>query len=208
MSKKVFIGVGHGGTDPGAVANGIQEKVINLTTAIACRDVLERHNVTVLMSRIKDDSETLNEKISECNTFNPEVALDIHYNAGKGDGAEVFYYTGSTTGKNIATQILNAIVKIGQNSRGVKHNTSFVFLNGTVAPAVLVECGFIDNKTDLALFDTEAEQKAMGEAIAKGILSYLGITYKEPVKVTPKKDYVLNLSELKSKGYERVIIEG
>ena len=51
---KVFIGVGHGGSDPGAVASGAKEKDLNLSIALACRDELVRHGVEVMMSRTKD----------------------------------------------------------------------------------------------------------------------------------------------------------
>ena len=44
---KVFLGVGHGGSDPGASANGFKEKDLNLSIALACRDELVRHGVNV-----------------------------------------------------------------------------------------------------------------------------------------------------------------
>lgn len=83
MEARVFLGVGHGGSDPGAVANGFKEKDLNLSIALACKDELERHGVHVLLSRTKDENETLSEKTKECNAFNPDLALDIHNNAGK-----------------------------------------------------------------------------------------------------------------------------
>ena len=184
MAKKVFLGAGHGGSDPGAVANSLKEKDLNLSIALACRDELERHGVTVKMSRTKDDSESLNEKIKECNAFKPDLALDIHNNAGGGDGAEVFHHHGGGTGKTLAVNILDEMVKIGQNSRGpkVKKNSSgsdyFGFIRQTNAPAVIVECAFVDNTRDIKIIDTAAEQKKMGVAIAKGILKTLGIAAK------------------------------
>lgn len=187
MAKKVFLGVGHGGSDPGAVANGLKEKDLNLSIALACRDELERHGVTVLMSREKDVDETLSGKTADCNKFAPDLALDIHNNAGGGDGAEVFHHHGGGTGKTLANNILAEVVKIGQNSRGakIKKNSSgkdyYGFIRQTVAPAVIVECAFLDNKTDIQIIDTAAEQKNMGVAIAKGILKTLGIAYKEVV---------------------------
>ena len=53
---KIFLGVGHGGKDAGAVANGLQEKILNLSIANACRDVLPAHGVTVKMSRATDEA--------------------------------------------------------------------------------------------------------------------------------------------------------
>lgn len=83
MAKKVFIGVGHGGSDPGAVANGFEEADLNLAIATATRDELVRHGVNVLMSRTKDEDDALDDEIKECNAFKPDLAIDIHNNAGK-----------------------------------------------------------------------------------------------------------------------------
>lgn len=184
--KKVFIGVGHGGRDPGAVAGGFSEKDLNLPIAKACRDALERHGVTVLMSREVDEDETLSGKIAMCNDFAPDLALDIHNNAGGGDGAEVFHTYMGGTGKILAQNILEEMVAIGQNSRGPKvlKNSrgvdGFLFIRNTACPAVIVECAFMDTPKDLALVDTAAEQQTMGNAIARGIVKTLGIGWKEP----------------------------
>ena len=183
MSKKVFIGVGHGGVDIGAVANGFKEKALNLVIALKCRDELTRHGVTVQMSRTTDENDTLTEEIKECNAFAPDLAIDIHNNAGGGDGAEAFYHYKGGTSKTLAVNVLDEIVKIGQNSRGAKTrlyngNDYYGFIRETYAPAVIVECAFLDNANDVKIIDTIAEQQAMGVAIAKGILKTLGIAYK------------------------------
>ena len=86
---KVFIGVGHGGSDPGAVSY-LVEKDVNLVEALACRDFLEAHGVQVLMSRTSDEDDPLTEEIKECNAFNPDLAIDVHNNAGQGEGFEAF----------------------------------------------------------------------------------------------------------------------
>ena len=188
MAKKAFIGVGHGGSDPGAVANGFNEKDLNLAIALACRDELVRHGVEVKMSRTKDENDPLTDEIKECNAFKPDVALDIHNNAGGGDGAEVYHHYKGGTSKTLASNILDEIVAAGQNSRGLKTKLNeqgkdyFGFIRETSAPAVIVECAFVDNKTDITIIDTAAEQKAMGIAIAKGVLKTLGIAYKAEVK--------------------------
>lgn len=178
----MFLGVGHGGVDCGAYANGAKEKDLNLAIAIACNEELVRHGVNVLMSRTKDENDTLTDEIRECNAYAPELAVDIHNNAGGGDGAETFCsYTGM--GKALAENILAEIITIGQNSRGAKIRKNeqgrdyYGFIRETVAPAVIVECAFIDNVNDFKIIDTAEEQKAMGKAIAKGILRTLGIAY-------------------------------
>lgn len=191
MAKKVFLGVGHGGSDPGAVANGFKEKDLNLTTALACNAELVRHGVTVLMERTGDTGITSSQAIKMCNDFAPDFAVDIHHNAGGGDGAEVFHHHLGGNSKKVAGNILDEIVKIGQNSRGLKTklNSSgrdyYYFIRDIVAPSVIVECAFLDNSKDVQIVDTTAEQKAMGVAIAKGILKTLGIAYKAPEVAKP-----------------------
>lgn len=185
MAKKVYIGIGHGGSDPGAVANGIKEKEANLVIGMACVEELKRHGVEVMVSRTTDVAETVAQKVSECNAYAPDLAADIHNNAGGGDGAEVFHSINGGTGKSLANNILKEIVAIGQNSRGLKTKVNaggadyFGFIRSTKCPAVIVECAFLDNKKDVQIIDTVAEQKAMGVAVAKGFLKQLGIAYKE-----------------------------
>lgn len=180
---KVFIGAGHGGSDPGAVADGIKEKDLNLSIALACRDELVRHGVEVMMSRTKDENDPLSEEIRECNAFSPDLAVDIHNNAGGGDGAEVFYSYLGGKGKALAQNILDEMVKAGQNSRGIKTRVNsqgkdyYGFIRETSCPAVIVECAFVDNATDRQIVATEAKRRAMGVAIAKGILKSVGVAY-------------------------------
>ncbi len=228
MSKKVFIGVGHGGKDPGAVANGLKEKDLNLSISLAVKSELERHGVLVGISRTKDENDQLSEEIKECNKFNPDFAVEVHNNAGGGDGAEVYYYSGGGTSKTLAQNILNEIIKIGQNSRGIKTKLDssgkdyFGWIRETNAPAVIVECAFVDNKKDIAIIDTAAEQKKMGTAIAKGVLKSLGVSYKEEAtkKTTEtskiyrvqvgafknKKSAEALKTELTKKGYSAVVV--
>lgn len=187
MAKKVFIGVGHGGSDPGAVANGFNEADLNLSIALACHAELTRHGVTVQMSRTKDEDDKLSEEIRECNAFDPDLALDIHNNAGGGDGAEVYHSYKGGTGKILAQNVLDEITAIGQNSRGLKtrKNSSgkdyYGFIRSTNAPAVIVECAFVDTK-DVKIIDIAEEQAAMGVAIAKGVLKTLGVAYEAPAE--------------------------
>ena len=196
MAKKVFLEVGHGGSDPGAVGNGLKEKDLTLAIAKACQDELERHGVDVKLSRKKDENDRIEEAIKECNAYTPDAAAGIHINAGKGDGAEVYHSIYGGTGKTMAKNILAEIVELGQNSRGVKtkKNSSgsdyYAFIRQTKAPAVIVECAFIDTKKDIKIIDTKAEQKAMGVAIAKGILKTLKITWKSHDDPKQYKVYV------------------
>ncbi len=178
---KVFISAGHGGSDPGAVANNTKEKDLNLSIALACRDMLVKHGIEVKMSRTKDEDDPLSEEIRECNAYGPDLAVSIHNNAGGGKGAEAFYHYGGGKSKTLAENILAEIVKVGQNSRGAKVRKNsqgkdyYGFIRETSVPAVIVECAFVDNASDLKILATEGDRQKVGQAIAKGILKTMGV---------------------------------
>ena len=184
MLKKVFIGVGHGGTDSGAVGH-LVEKDVNLVEALACKDFLEMHGVEVLMSRAIDENDPVTDEINECNAFEPDLAIDVHSNSGRGDGFEAFYHYKGGLSKDLAENIESEVKKIGQNSRGCKTKLGssgsdyYAFIRETICPAVICEGFFVDNETDVQIADSLEEQKAFGTAYAKGILRTLGISIKE-----------------------------
>lgn len=177
---KVFLSAGHGGVDSGAVGNGLKEKDINLQILLACKSELERHGVTVVCSRTKDESDPVAEEVKEANASGADIAVSFHTNAGGGDGSETFYYKGSAKGQKLAELCEKHTKAIGQNSRGVKTN-NLMFTREAKMVAVLCECAFIDKASDISIVDTLAEQKAFGVAYAKAILEYFGIAYKNPV---------------------------
>ena len=215
MAKKVYIGVGHGGSDPGAVANGIKEKDVNLDVALACYSFLIKHGVSVKISRTKDTEVWIEKRVKEANAFGADLAVDIHHNAGGGDGAEVYHTKYLGTGATLAKNILTEMQLIGQNSRGakIKKNSSgndyFAFVRDTTMPAVLCECAFLDNKTDVKIIDTKAERTKMGEAIAKGILKTLGIPVivEKPVTNTKKTIYSVQVGAYVNKANAEAQVE-
>lgn len=226
--KKVFLGVGHGGIDSGAIGNGFKEKDLNLSIALACANELQSNGVSVLLSRTKDENDSLDEEVKECNAYNPDLAVDIHNNAGGGDGVEAWYHYGGGLSKTLAENILSEVVKIGQNSRGAKIKKNLLgkdyygFIRMTKAPAVIVECAFIDNANDIKIIDTAEEQTVMGVAIAKGILKTLGIEWKAPVTTDTnvgnklyrvqvgayhdRKNAENMLAKLKAAGFDGIIV--
>lgn len=70
--------------------------------ALACQDELVRHGIEIRMSRTRDEDDPLNEEVKECNAFAPDLAVDIHVNAGGGDGFEAYYTIGGGVGKVLA----------------------------------------------------------------------------------------------------------
>ena len=198
---RVFIGVGHGGKDPGAVSGGIRESDANLQMALGLKAELERHGVTVGISRIKDEDDRLVEEIQEANAFKPDVAVECHNNAGGGDGFEVFRQTNNYSSKSIklAQCIEKRVKEYGQKSRGIKTRLNgsgtdyFGWLRQVKAPAVLCEGFFVDNATDRLDFDTAAEQQNFGKAYAHGVLDYLGIAIKEQEQPAKKVLYTVQV---------------
>ena len=179
---KVFLSAGNGGTDPGAVANGLKEKDINLQTLLACKSELERHGVTVVCSRTKDENDRLAEEIKEANASKADVAVSFHANAGGGDGFEVYYYSTNANDKKLAQLCEKYVNALGQNSRkpALKSGNHLGWCKNTKMTSCLVESFFLDNAKDKTIGDTVAEQKSFGVAYAKAILEYLGIKYKAP----------------------------
>lgn len=181
MSKRVYVGIGHGGSDPGAVGNGFKEKDLTLSIGKYCNERLKQYGIETKISRTTDIDSSINSKVAASNAFGADVCMDIHINAGGGDGSEVYYSHVSPNGKKLAQLIVDAMSAIGQNTRGIKTkldsngNDYFGMIRMTDAPAVLVECAFIDNKTDIQIINTEAKRKIFGYAIADGVAKYLGV---------------------------------
>lgn len=217
---KVYIGVGHGGSDSGAVRY-LVEKDVNLKMALACGNYLKAAGVDVKISRTTDKDSSIIEKVNAANIWGADVSLDIHNNAGGGDGAEVYHSIVGGTGKRLADNILSEFDKIGQNVRGAKtkqeNGTDYLgFIRLTDMPAVITEAVFVDNAADAAQADTDIECVQFGEAIAKGILKTLGIADKVAQTIyrvqvgayTNRSNAVKLAKKLNSIGYKTLIVKG
>lgn len=211
---KVFLSAGHGGNDPGAVANGLYEKAINLNTLLSCREELIRHGVTVVCSRTTDVDDPVSQEVKEANLSESDIAVSFHANAGGGDGFEVYYHSSNTNGKKLAKLCEKYVKAIGQNSRGVKSGNRLQFIKNTKMTSVLVESFFVDNSTDKKIGDTIVEQKKFGVAYARAILEYLGIVYKAKatyrVQVgayTSEANAKETLKKLQQAGFEAFVVK-
>lgn len=201
MTKRVFIGVGHGDKDPGAVKY-VKESEANLQMALGMKEELEKYGITVGISRTREEDDPLSEEIREANAFKPDTAVEVHNNAGGGDGFEVYYQTNGYKAQSMKlAQCIEARVKAsGQNTHGpnglkTKLNSSgtdyFGWCRQVNCPAVLCEGFFVDNAADSADYNTTAEQKSYGKVYALGVLDYLGIkenpqTGAQPPHTTPQ----------------------
>lgn len=194
MSKKVFIGVGHGGSDPGAVKY-VKEADANLQMALGLKAELERHGVKVGISRVKDENDPLSEEIKEANAFAPDLAVECHNNAGGGDGFEVYRQTNGYAAQSLklAQAIEKRVKESGQKSRGVKTKLNsagtdyFGWCRQVKAPAVLCEGFFVDNQADSGDYNTAAKQQALARRTRGGCWTIWGITIKPQAGAQPHK---------------------
>lgn len=99
-------------------------------------------------------SQNLTNIIRKSNSHAVDLVISFHLNAsdGNGQGVEVLYYDQ----KDLAAKISAQLAKdIGWRDRGAKQRTDLAVLNGTKAPAILIELGFIDNESDMAKWNVD-----------------------------------------------------
>lgn len=171
---KIFIDPGHGGTDSGAVGNGIQEKNITLQLASAIQSILinEYSNAEVRMSRTGDETVTLNQRTNMANAWGADFFLSIHINSGGGRGYEDFIHSNLSSASRTAqiqrTIHLEVITKIDMVDRGSK-KADFHVLRESNMDAVLTENGFIDNAEDAMKMKNPSWINSVGRAHAVGL---------------------------------------
>lgn len=168
----VVIDAGHGGKDGGAVWNGLVEKRLCLDVAQRLEKLLKAKGLRVVMTRRSDTFVELEDRAQLANRYSRAVFVSVHFNATRSrliSGMEVFYR--SDRGKVLARSILRSMdAKVTGVNRGVFHGNLKV-LRSTLMPAVVVECGYISNKTEAARCGTPAHRQKLAEAIAAGILA-------------------------------------
>ena len=169
---KVFIDPGHGGSDPGAVGNGIEEKNITLQIATQIRDILlaEYENVSVQMSRTGDQTVSLNERTNTANNWNADFFLSVHINSGGGSGFESFVYPGVGRPTVTYQELIHRKVleRVQLNDRGLKQS-SFHVLRESNMDAILTENGFIDDSGDASKLKSSDFLENLARGHAYGI---------------------------------------
>jgi N-acetylmuramoyl-L-alanine amidase len=200
---KIFIDPGHGGSDPGAVGNGLQEKNLTLTISHHIRDILvnEYSGVEVKMSRDSDVFIGLSQRTNMANTWRADYFLSVHINAGGGTGFESFIHTTRTTGSIRAQDIIHpAIINaIDVTDRGEK-TANFAVIRETNMPAILTENLFIDNSKDASLLrDSNFLQR-----VARGHATGIAKAFNLQRKVSPPSSPNSPITE----AVYRVIVDG
>ncbi|WP_280149380.1 N-acetylmuramoyl-L-alanine amidase [Bacillus safensis] len=183
MTKKIMLDPGHGGRDPGSVANGLKEKDLVLKIAKKTKTILEKvYGATVKLTRSTDVYIDLSQRARLANNWGADYFASIHINAAGGTGFETFRYVelsaSSGTGKQqkiVHDAIYNKIKeKLGDRDRGTK-SKNLAVLRETKMPAILTENLFIDRKEDAALLKQDAFLNLLAEGHAEGIAAAVGL---------------------------------
>ena len=175
---KICIDAGHqhGGTDPGAVNGASREKDINLDISLKLKNLLLQNGSTVFMPRETDVFSKPLDRAKYANSMGADLFVSIHCNSYKLDtahGTETWYYTGSAEGERLADLIQTRLVsRLGLTDRGVKDNKTYIVLNSTSMPAVLVETAFISNPQEKELLSNNGFRSHVAQAIFEGINAY------------------------------------
>ena len=169
---KIALDAGHGGSDPGAVYKGRQEKDDTLDLTLAVGDILKKNGIDVYYTRTTDEYETPFKKATDANNSGADLFVSIHRNSSENpnqySGVETLVYSDTGLKAEVARNINNQLEDAGFKNLGVDERKNLVVLKRTKMPAVLVEAGFINNDKDNYLFDEEFD--SIAQAIADGIL--------------------------------------
>lgn len=177
-------------------------------------------------------NDVLKKIVSKCNAHSVDLDVSIHFNAGASDkkgngittGTEVFIYNSNSKAKQYAQGVARSIAELGfklrdDNVKDDVKNASYLYvLKNTNSPAMLIECCFVDDKDDVALYN----YKTMAEAIVKGITgqsvttsaptsttttTQKGTLYRVQVGAFSKEENAKALQKkLKASGYDAIIV--
>lgn len=169
---RIALDAEHGGSDPGAVYKGRQEKDDTLDLTLAVGDILKKNGIDVYYTRTTDEYETPFKKATDANNSGADLFVSIHRNSSENpnqySGVETLVYSDTGLKAEVARNINNQLEDAGFKNLGVDERKNLVVLKRTKMPAVLVEVGFINNDKDNYLFDEEFD--SIAQAIADGIL--------------------------------------
>ncbi len=198
--KIVLLDPGHGGEDPGAVSDysGIKEKDINLSIANKVKELLEKENYKVLMTRTEDKLEYLPETTSVTekrkqdlqrrkkmmDESGADIVVSIHQNKIKQTqyyGAQTFYPHNSPESTKLAVSIQKYIKEIVDPTnkrealvRGKPNELPIIILKDLKTTTAIVECGFLSNTNDEKQIGTKEYQDKIALAVKQGVNSYFG----------------------------------
>lgn len=166
--------------------------------------------------------DVLKKIVAKCNQHSVDLDVSIHFNAGASaqkkngqtNGTEVLVYNDSSKAMAAAQRVAKQISALGFKNRGIKIRDGLYFLRNTKSPAMLIECCFVDDGDDAALYD----HKKMAAAIVQGITGVKANDTKTDQKQTQKiykvqvgayntRDAAQNvIDKLKKAGFDGAIV--
>ena len=190
----VIIDAGHGGEDGGASsASGLVEKDVNLDISLTLCDMLTSCGVNVVMTRTNDrllydrnvdfkgrkKKLDLAARLAIADSTDNAIFVSIHMNSytdPKYSGLQVWYSQNNPLSYSLAelVQGSNKLYLQPDNNRKTKAATSSIhLLHKATCPAILVECGFLSNTDETALFETEEYRKKVAFMLFSSIVEFL-----------------------------------
>lgn len=178
MAIRICLDAGHGGKDSGATNLSLYEshgtlQVVNWIKNLLL-DSCTKEQYLIELTRKDDTYVGLTERCTISNNFKADAFISIHFNSAENktaSGIETLRYptVGSTT-KRLANNVQTCLIdSLKWKNRGVKERSNLTVLKKTVAPAILVECGFISHAEESKLlFDCHTQYK-IAKAIVKSI---------------------------------------
>lgn len=182
MAKKIYLSPSNQSGNTYSYGNTNEMEQCN-KIAIAAETALKRCGFEVKRA---PKGQNMYTSINESNAYKADVHVCIHTDAGGGKGTTVFVYSNAAENLKYAQPVYNELVNLTGVGRGIKTN-SLAEINQTNAKCVYCECQFHDNAT-LAKWIVNNTTK-LGEAIAKGLCSAFGVTYKSGAKVLDSQGY-------------------
>lgn len=210
--KKIILDAGHGmrtagkrtpnftdGTKSSLTGKSfMHEFEFNKKVVLYLKEELERNGFEVETTLPSNDNVdvSLSHRVSIANRAQADLFASIHANAltgnweSKGHGIETFSYKSGSSVTFADLVQKEMIAASGLKNRGRKDGSKYYVIKYTNAPAILVECGFMDNLKEAKLLLSDSYRRLAAKAIAKGICKGFGVTYKESAPVAPKKETV------------------
>jgi N-acetylmuramoyl-L-alanine amidase len=168
----VVVDAGHGGKDSGAYRRyGPPEKMIALDVAQRLNHKLRESQLKTVMTRSSDVFIELNDRVAIENAQKNAIFVSIHFNDSRRRGIrgfETYYHSGPSL--DLANSIQQKLATIPHSaSRGV-HTANFRVLRLATCPAVLVECGFLSNRSDGGQARDWEYRELLADRIAEAIV--------------------------------------
>lgn len=136
-----------------------------------------------------DQNDVLKKIVSACNAQDADLDISIHFNSdaeaeiqdpdGVTTGTEVLVYSQSSASVPYAQRVVDSISALGLRNRGIKERPGLYVLRHTKAPAMLIECCFVDDPEDVALYNADR----MADAIVASIVGQATETTADAAKL-------------------------